>query len=141
MLDHRRAFTRTIHSLRNRQPLQQIVGGGFEHFESGHAARPWLSLVLRLLRFAAVGRRVLVVDVMGGPQSWPHQSTKRKHTKAAEKKYEPAEATETFAMISYSVKWATRSLPCYPMRRGLLRAANSITRARALEKFHADIGF
>ena len=53
-----------------------------------HRARPWLSLVLRLLRFAAAGRRILVVDVMGGPQSWPQQSTKRKNTKAAEKKYD-----------------------------------------------------
>jgi hypothetical protein len=141
MLDHRRAFTRTIHSLRNRQPLQQIVGGGFEHFESGHAARPWLSLVLRLLRFAAVGRRVLVVDVMGGPQSWPQQSTKRKHTKAAEKKYEPAEATETFAMISYSVMGNKELALLSDAQRTELRAANSITRARALEKFHADIGF
>jgi hypothetical protein len=88
MLDHRRAFARTIHTLRNRQPLQQIVGGGLGHFESGLAARPWLNLVLRLPRFAAAGRRVLVGNVTGGPQSWPQQSIKRKHTKAAEKKHD-----------------------------------------------------
>jgi hypothetical protein len=89
MLDHRRAFARTIHTLRNRQPLHQIVGGGLDHFESGRAARPWLNLVLRLLpRFAAAGRRVLVGNVTSGPQSGPQQSINRKNTKAAEKKYD-----------------------------------------------------
>jgi hypothetical protein len=88
MLDHRRAFARTIHPFRNRLPLQQIVGGGLEHFESGLAARPWLNLVLRLPRFAAAGRRVLVGNVTGGPQSGPQQSINRKNTEAAEKKYD-----------------------------------------------------
>jgi hypothetical protein len=60
MLDRRQALA-NYSRFRNRPPLRQIVGGGFQRFGPGLAAHFMAQSILRLLRFAAAGWRVLAV--------------------------------------------------------------------------------